>query len=476
LLNVRTVQAGGATSQLADETLDNFAQDFRGELLCADDEAFDEARAIWNDMIDKYPSVIARCSGTADVVAAVSFVRENQLAFSVRSGGHNVAGNALCDGGLVIDLSQMRGIHVDPQRRTARVQPGIDLGDLDRETQLFGLATPTGIVSQTGLAGLTLGGGFGWLSRKYGFTCDNLLSADVVTADGNVLRASAEENADLFWGIRGGGGNFGVVTSFEYELHPVGPTVLGGLVLHSLESAVDVLRFYRDFTANAPEELGSMAVFRLAPPAPFVPQEHHGKPVLGIVICYAGDVSEGERVVRPLREFGEPLADLVSPKPYIAHQTMLDKGQPEGKQYYWKSEYLSGISDDAIDTAVSYGAGMTSPFTRVALFHLGGAIRSVDEMATAASHRDAEYVLAINTGWESAADSERRVQWTRNFWTAMRPFSTGGTYVNFLSADDGQARVRAAYGQEKYERLVALKDKYDPANLFRLNQNIRPSS
>ena len=476
MLNIRTVQARRERTQLSDETLDDFARDFRGEILCADDAAFDEARAIWNGMIDKRPTVIARCSGTADVVAAVNFVRDNELAFSVRSGGHNVAGNALCDGGFVIDLSKMKGIHVDAQRRTARTQPGINLGDLDRETQLFGLATPTGIVSETGLAGLTLGGGFGWLSRKYGFTCDNLLSAEVVTADGNVVRASAEENDDLFWGIRGGGGNFGIVTSFEYALHPVGPTVLGGLVLHPMDDAVDVLRFYRDFTADAPGELGSMAVFRLAPPAPFVPQALHGKPVLGLVICYAGDVSEGERIVQPLREFGEPLADLVGPKPYLAQQTMLDKGQPDGHHYYWKSEYVREISDGAIDTAVSYSAGMTSPLTRVALFHLGGAIRNVDEMAMAASHRDAAYVVAINTGWDEKANGEQQIQWTRDFWTDMRRFSTGGTYVNFLSADDGQDRVRAAYGQEKYERLVALKDKYDPANLFRLNQNIRPTA
>ena len=374
----------------------------------------------------------------------------------------------------MIDLSPMKGIRVDARRRTAFAQPGVTLGDLDRETQLFGLATPTGIVSETGLAGLTLGGGFGWLTRKYGFTADNLISAEVVTAAGDVVRASEDENEDLFWGIRGGGGNFGIVTSFQYRLHPVGPTVLGGLLLYPLQSARAAIRHYRDFVADAPDELGSAVVLRLAPPAPFVPESLHGKPVCAILVCYAGDVDAGREILQPLRAHGEPLADRIAPTSYLTLQSMLDKGQPEGNYYYWKSEYLADLGDDAVDTALAHGATISSPETRVALMQLGGAAGRIDPMANATGHRDAGFVFAINSGWSDPAATEEQVKWTRDFWRAIRPFSSGGTYVNFLSAGEGQQRVRAAYGPRKYERLVALKQKVDPDNLFRMNQNIRP--
>lgn len=449
---------------------------FRGTVIRPSDPDYDEARLLWNAMIDRHPALIARCEGTADVIEAVRFARENNLLLAVRGGGHNVAGNAMCDGGIVIDLSQMKGIHVDAANRTARAQPGVTWGELDRETQAFGLATPGGIVSDTGIAGLTLGGGFGWLTRKHGFTCDNLRSADVVTAEGKLVTASETENPDLFWGIRGGGGNFGIVTSFEYDLHPVGPEMMAGVIIYPLAAARNVLRFYREFAAAAPDELGSMAVFRLAPSASFIPEELQGKPVIGVIACYAGEVEEGKRALRPLKEFGEPIVDAIKPKLYTAHNAALDAGQPAGLQYYWKSEYLHEISDDAIETCIGYAAGITSPHTRAALFHLGGATHRYDEGAMAVSHRDAEYVLAINTGWKNPSDNERRMQWTRDFWTAMQPFSTGGVYVNFLSKDDGQDRIRAAYGPEKYDKLVALKNKYDPTNLFQINQNIEPTA
>jgi len=475
MLRIRSVQRKKNTTQLDDVSLSDFAAQFQGDLLYAGDAGYDDARTIWNAMIDRRPAVIARCTGTADVVEAVRFARRHDLLLSVRGGGHNVAGDAVCEGGLMIDLSGMRGIHVDPDRRRSRVQPGITLGDLDRETQIYGLAAPTGIVSETGLAGLTLGGGFGWLTRKHGFTSDNLRAAEVVTAEGEVMQASEGENADLLWGLRGGGGNFGVVTSFEYDLHPVGPTVLGGMLIHPMDNARDVIRFYRDFAADAPRDLGSAVVMRLAPPAPFIPEDLHGEPVFAIVLCYAGDIEDGRHLLQPLREYGKPLADRISPQPYLDVQSMLDKGQPEGRHYYWKSEYMTGLSDGAIDTAIEHGKTLSSPETRVAMFQLGGALKDWDEMSSAASHRDAEFIFAINSGWSDPADSERQIAWTRDFWQAIRPHSSGGSYVNFLSKDEGKERVRAAYGsREKYRRLVSVKTKYDPTNLFRMNQNIKP--
>jgi FAD/FMN-containing dehydrogenase len=447
---------------------------FQGELIRPSDAGYDEARTIWNAMIDKYPALIARCKNSDDVVEAVRFARDNHLLLSVRGSGHNVAGMAVSDGGLMIDLSLMKDIQVDPQGGVATAQPGVVFGEMDQATQPYGLAVPGGIVSETGIAGLTLGGGFGWLTRKYGFTCDNLISAEVVTANGELLTASAFENPDLFWGIRGGGGNFGIVTSFEYQLQPVGPEVLAGMAIYPLDAAGDVLRFFRDFTASTPRELGALAVFLLAPPAPFLPQELHGKPVLSIIVSYAGDVEEGERVVQPLRDFGPPVFDGITRKPFAAHNSSLDAGQPAGKHYYWKSEYATEIADEAIDTLVAFAANMTSPYSRLAVFQLGGAIQRYDEQAMAVSHRNAEYVFAINTGWADPQDTEKQIQWTRDLWTAIRPFSSGGVYVNFLSEDDGEDRVRAAYGAAKLERLVQLKSKYDPQNLFQVNKNIKP--
>ncbi len=372
--------------------IDSLQERFQGEIIRPSDAGYDDARTIWNAMIDKYPALIARCTSSDDVIEAVNFARDNNLLLSVRGSGHNVAGNAVSDGGLMIDLSLMKDIHVDPESGIASAQPGVVFGEMDQATQPYGLAAPGGIVSETGIAGLTLGGGFGWLTRKYGFTCDNLVSAEVVTANGELLTASASENSDLFWGIRGGGGNFGVVTSFEYQLQPVGPEVLAGLVIYPLDAAGDVLRFFREFTASTPDELGALAVFRLAPPAPFIPQELHGKPVLAIIVCYVGDVEEGERVVQPLRDFGPPIFDGIKPKPFAAHNSSLDAGQPAGMHYYWKSEYVTEIADDAIETLVAFAANMTSPYSRLAVFQLGGAIQRYDEQAMAVSHRNAEYI------------------------------------------------------------------------------------
>jgi FAD/FMN-containing dehydrogenase len=460
-------------TQLDDVAVADLKTRFRGALLRPGDAGYDAARSIWNGMINKRPALIARCTGTADVIAAVNFARTHHLLLAVRGGGHNVAGSAMCDGGLVIDLSAMRGMLVDSSARVAHVQPGLTWGDLDHETQAFGLATPGGIVSATGVAGLTLGGGFGWLSRKYGLSSDNLRSVKIVTADGRFVTASERENSDLFWAVRGGGGNFGVATDFEFQLHPVGPQVMAGLVFYPMEQAREVLHFYRAFAASAPDELTTMAVLRIAPPAPFLPRQFHGAPVIGIAACYVGSLEEGERALRPLKTFGAPIADLIEPKPFVRHQVLLDTSSPNGRHYYWKSEYLPGLSDAALETVISHSRQFSSPLTAVLLFQLGGAIRRVDEHATAAGNRNAEFVLNIQSSWLEAGESQRHIQWTREFWTAMRPFSTGGVYMNFLSMDEGEERVRAAYGSN-YDRLAAIKTSYDPTNLFRVNQNIKP--
>jgi FAD/FMN-containing dehydrogenase len=452
--------------------LEDLTAAFGGELIRPGDASYESARRVWNGMIDRRPELIARCTGVADVKAADSFAREQGLLTAVRGGGHNVAGNAVCDDGIVIDLSPMKGVHVDPVARTARAQPGVTWGEFDRETQVFALATTGGLVSTTGIAGLTLGGGIGWLARKHGTSCDNLLSADVVTADGRLLTGSATENADLFWGLRGGGGNFGVVTSFEYRLHPVGPAVLAGPVFHAGENAGEVLRFFRDYVGTAPDELTVVASFMRAAPAPFLPPEAHGTLVVALAVCYAADLEAGERVLRPLRAFGNPLADLIQPMPYTSLQSMMDEGYPPGLQNYWKSSYVDELSDDAIDTVLEHARRMTSPRSGFYFEHLGGAIARPPEQ-TAFGHRDPTFDLAILSLWDDPGESDEHIAWTRDFWEAMQPYATQGVYVNNLG-NEGEERVRAAYAPPTYERLVQLKEKYDPENFWRLNQNIAP--
>jgi FAD/FMN-containing dehydrogenase len=463
----------GPRTPLDDRAIAGLSRHFRGDLIRPGDARYEAGRRIWNGAIDRRPGLIARCTAAADVGAAVGFARDRDLVVAVRGGGHNVAGTAVCDGGIVIDLSPMKGMWIDPRARVARAQPGVLWGELDRETQAFGLATPGGIVSHTGIAGLTLGGGLGWLMRRHGLTADNLLSADVVTADGALVRASAEEHADLFWGLRGGGGNFGVVTSFEYRLHAVGPTVLAGLVLYPAERAREVLSSYRECIASAPDELMTIVLLRMAPPAPFLPEEIHGRPVVIVAVCFSGSVEEGERAVAPLRRLGEPLADLVRPTPYASHQALLDASVPHGLGYYWKSEYLRPLSDQLIDTLVAHAWPFPTPQSYTAIFHMGGAVGRGDPDGSAFEDRRAAHAMTIDGVWSEPAASGACIAWARRFWEAVRPHSTGRVYVNFLG-EEGEDRVRAAYGATKYERLRALKRRYDPTNLFRMNQNIAP--
>jgi len=471
-MQVKT-RTGGDTT-LREETIEEFQKTLRGRLLTPASPGYDEARTIWNAMIDRRPALIVRCAGAADVVQAVRFVREHKLIVAVRGGGHNIAGNAVCDGGLMIDLSPMKSVRVDPASRTARVEPGVTLGEFDREAQAFGLATPLGINSTTGVAGLTLGGGFGWLSRSLGLSIDNLTSVDIVTAAGELVKASGAENADLFWAIRGGGGNFGVVTSFEFRLHKIGPEVLSGLIVHPLDAARDVLRFYRNFIPSTPEEFVCWFVLRKAPPLPFLPVEWHGKEILALAVCYSGKIEEGERVAKPLRTFGRPLADVIAPHPFTAWQTILDPLLTPGMRNYWKSHDFRELSDGLIDVLVGHGRRIPDPQTEIAFAQLGGAISRVPLEATAYAHRDAQFVLNVHGRWDDRAKDAKCIGWARELFQAAAPFATGGVYVNFLTQDE-EDRVRAAYGGN-YKRLVELKYKYDPTNFFRLNQNIRPTA
>jgi FAD/FMN-containing dehydrogenase len=450
------------------------ARTFQGELIRPDDPGYGDARRVWNGTIDKRPALIARCTGAADVAAALRFARERELPLAVRGGGHSVAGTAVCDDGVVIDLSPMRGVKVYPEPRVAHVQAGVLLGELDTATQAFGLATPAGIVSHTGVAGLTLGGGIGWLSRKLGATVDNLRSARVVTADGEHVTASERENPDLLWGLRGGGGNFGIVTEFEFHLHPVGPTVLAGPVYYALEDGVEVLRRYREVAAAAPDELTTILNLRKAPALPLLPAELHGRPVVTVVACWAGELERGQRAVQPLRELGTPLVDLLRPRPFVELQRLFNAAVPHGWHYYWKSIESPPFEDAMIDTLIDHTARITSPRSYTIIFQLGGALARVAEGATAYPQRDAAFNVNINAVWlEGDPRADEHNDWTRDFYAAVEPHAGGRVYVNFLG-DEGEERVRAAYGEEKYERLRALKRRYDPTNVFRLNQNIRP--
>lgn len=452
--------------------VDELRSRFRGALITPDDDSYEAAAAVWNGSIRRRPALVARCTGPADVVAALELGRRHDLLTAVRGGGHNIAGNATCDDGLVIDLSRLRTVRVDPARRRANVGPGCVWGDVDHETQAFGLAVPGGIVSTTGVAGFTVGGGFGHLTRRFGFASDNLVGADVVTADGRFLHASATENDDLLWGIRGGGGNFGVVTAFEFQLHEAGPEVLGGFILHAAESAPSLLRFLRDYLPSSSEELTVFTIMRKAPAAPFVPAEFHGQPVIANLVVHSGDPIQAERDLAPLRTFAQPLADLVSRRLYTEVQALTDASWAPGFENYWKSDYLIGIPDGAIEVLTEHLATITSPLSDFKIAYLGGAAAHLSD-DSALSHRNLPFLLNINTRWPLGEAGEAHIEWTRSLFEGMKPFSEGKVYVNFLM-DEGQGRVRAAYGPEKYERLVAIKRRYDPDNFFRLNQNVKP--
>ena len=456
----------GGDIMVSEEQVGEFRASLRGDLLQPGDDGYDEARRVWNAMIDRRPALIARCAGASDVIKAVNFARRHDLLVSVRGGGHSFAGNAVCDGGLVIDLTRMQGIRVDPVSQTVRAEPGVKWLDFDRETQAFGLATTGGTNSDTGIAGLTLGGGHGWLGGKYGLTCDNLISADLVIASGELVHASDTENTDLFWGIRGGGGNFGVVTSFEYQLHPVGD-LLAGMVVHPFGKAGEVLRFYRDFIDGCPDEVTSISGMMTG---------EDGNPAIAVLLCYNGDHAEGERALAPMREFGPPLLDTVGPLPYTTLQSMLDAATPEGRQNYEKAHFFSQLSDGAIDTLIEGFARVTSPMSMLALQQVGGEMQRGAGDQAAYSHRDALYNLVLFTAWEDQGESEVHIKWARDLWEDLIPYSTGGVYVNDIGreTEEGAEQIQSAFGAG-YKRLVELKNKYDPTNLFRHNQNIRPS-
>ncbi|TCC16872.1 FAD-binding oxidoreductase [Kribbella speibonae] len=452
--------------------LNELATDFRGDLIRPGDPAYDDQRRVWNGSIDRRPGLIARCTGVADIRSALAYARRTGGPVAVRGGGHSFPGHSTCDGGTLIDLGLLKGIRVDPVRRTARAQAGVLLGELDRETQAFGLATPSGIVTHTGLAGLTLGGGIGWLMRKYGLSIDNLLSADVVTADGELVTASPDENADLFWGIRGGGGNFGVVTEFDFQLHPVGPIVYGGLVAWPMDLSPELMRFYRDWITGIPDELTTAVIHRRLPSTPTIPPELHGRPVVAVVACYAGPVEDGERVVAPLKAFAPPLLDLVKPQPYLDLQAMLDPGFPHGRWYYIRAGDVAELSDEVIDVAVARGHAIDSPYTAYPIFHLGGAISRVPADSTPFGGRASGHTFNFVGATDGPDGFEAQRDWVRDSWRALEPHLTG-VYLNFLS-NEGTDRIRSAYGAATYDRLQTLKRKYDPGNLFHLNQNIPP--
>jgi len=464
----------GEAMYLSDLDISSFKKNFSGQLLTKDDKDYNETRSIWNGMINKHPAIIARCKNSNDVSLSVKFARNHNLLTSTRGGGHNVAGNAVCEGGLMIDLSMMNNISIDQKKKTAKVEPGCTLGNTDAETQEYGMVVPAGIVTSTGVAGLTLGGGFGWLSRKWGLTCDHLISTELVTAEGEIINVNSEQNPDLFWGIKGGGGNFGIVTSFEFNLRELGPEIAGGLILYKLEDTEKVLSFYNEFIASAPREVTTVLVYRYCPAAPFIKEEFHGTPVFGIGALYAGKADKGMEVLKPIKQFGSPIGDVIAPKPFVTHQAMLDAGQPKGANYYWKSEYTKEVPDALSSKFVEQTLNMSSKASIIAAFQLGGAITDIGEEDTAYSFRNAGYALNINTQWQNGKDAEKHIEWARKTQQLASPYSMGSGYINFASADESEERVVATYGNKKFKRLVDLKRKYDPDNFFRLNQNIKP--
>jgi FAD/FMN-containing dehydrogenase len=461
-------------SRIQQDVFDAFSTAIRGSILRPADAGYDEARAVWNAMIDRRPALIVRCTGVADVMRSIAFARDQALALAVRGGGHNIAGSAICDDGLVIDLSNMRSVRVDPQTRRAYVDPGARLADFDHEAQAFGLATPLGINSTTGVAGLTLGGGFGWLTRQFGLSIDNLISAEVISAEGKRLIASATENPDLFWALRGGGGNFGVVTQFEFQLHPVGPQILAGLLVFPFDQAKSILGQYRSFVAEMPENMNVWVVLRKAPPLPFLPETVHGKEVLVLAVFYVGDIEEGKRRVEPLRGFAKLHGEHVGAMPYVAWQQAFDPLLTPGARNYWKSHNFTQLADGAIDTTIKFAGKLPSPQCEIFIGLLGGRASRPATDAMAYAQRAAKFVMNVHARWETAQEDQACIGWSRDFFKAAAQYATGGVYVNFLTQDEAD-RIAAAYGQN-FSRLAQLKKKFDPENVFRMNQNIAPAA
>lgn len=463
----------GNSYEIDPARVDALRASMRGTLLGANDAGYHESRAIWNAMIDRRPALIARTIGTADVIACVNFARETGIAVSMKGGGHNIAGLALAEGGLMIDCSQMRGAWVDPKGRIAHAQAGCTLGDVDRETQVHGLAAVLGFVSLTGVAGLTLGGGFGYTSKRFGYTSDNVRSMTLVTADGKLVRASEKENEDLFWGLRGGGGNFGVVTDIEYELYPLGPEIYGGGIAWTADQAPEVLALFDKVVAAAPPELAVVCVMRVAPPAPWIDKSVHGKPVIAFFVCHTGKPEDGEKLLAPVKAFGKPVGDILQRRTYVSQQSLLDATQPKGRRYYWKSEYLPRLGSDIYASAEEHAKRIVSPHSAVILFPMGGAVGQHPNDHSAAGNRDAYYVFNIAGSWEKPEDDTANLEWARAAWRDMKKYSTGGTYINFLTEEESGDRIQAAYGSN-YARLAKIKAAWDPKNMFRANKNVAP--
>ncbi len=463
------------TKNIDQGTIDQLRAQVRGKVLADGEAGYEEARTIWNGMIERRPGLILRCLGVADVVEGVNFARERGLALSIKGGGHNIAGLAVADGALMLDMSKMRGVWVDREAGTAHAQAGCILGDVDRETQLYGLAAPLGFVSETGIAGLTLGGGFGYLTRRFGWTCDNVRSMEVVTAAGEIVTASETENSDLFWGLRGGGGNFGVVTGFEYNVYKVGPQIMAGAVAWRADEAPGVLELFRKLTAEAPPELTCVLVLRKAPPAPWLAKEIHGKDIAALFVCHSGSLSAGESLVKEIKEYGSPVGDILQPRSYVSQQSLLDATQPSGRRYYWKSDYVGSHEPEMLEIAARQAKAAPSPHSAILIFPLDGALNTMPMDHSPAGNRDAKSVFNVTGSWEKQADDAENIAWARDSWEEMRRFSTGGTYVNFLTEEETGGRLQDAYGGH-YDRLVDLKRKWDPNNLFHLNKNIPPAS
>jgi FAD/FMN-containing dehydrogenase len=454
-------------------SIDELRRLHRGQIMLPGDAGYDDARSVWNSMIDRRPAAIARCQGATDVVTCVNFARDQNLPISIKGGGHNIAGLAVAEGGVMLDMSAMRGVWVDAKERIARAQAGCLLSDVDREAQAYGLAAVLGFVSNTGVAGLTLGGGFGYLSRRFGWTCDTVLAFDVVTADGRLVRASERENPDLFWALRGGGGNFGVVTGIEYRLFPVGPEIVGGVIAWPWDRSSEVLAMFHKLVEQAPEEMACAAVLRIAPPAPWLPQSIHGKPIVALVLCDSGDISKAERRAASIKAFGTPVGDTIQRRQYVSQQSILDATQPKGRRNYWKSDYLAQLSSTLLPAAIEHSKGLPSPHSGIVFFPLGGAILKERPDFSPMGNRDAAMVLNITASWEKPADDLTNVGWTRLTFDDLRRFSTGRGYINFMTEEEGDDRVRSSYG-ENYQRLLKAKTTWDPSNMFRSNKNIRP--